>query len=301
MAAIIYTGKEAPIDVRNEAWYMRYFNVNESALNNLRRKNPNAVIRMLGIQGDLQHGLRTRYEFTCLQEDINQSIADGKIHVRPTWIQVEFKDLQEELKWAQKSGWWGGMRRAPSAKRAIIICSCPSQIGTDKTIMRQVEKICEGRSNVELTFSEAGNASSELFENMSISGGGGGGRVEAATSGTTSRAGGGGGGGGRGGAAEAAAEAAKWSHLSKSEKGKKVYEFSQNDKVDELRSLLKAGAPPDDYKVSQSVIGRGREGQKEGRRRSSNNNSHDGLIDCQEFFPVRNKEMKKPKWKDLIW
>ena len=39
MAAIIYKGKEAPIDVRNEAWYMRYFNVDESALNNLLRKN----------------------------------------------------------------------------------------------------------------------------------------------------------------------------------------------------------------------------------------------------------------------
>ena len=262
MAAIIYKGKEAPIDVRNEAWYMRYFNVNESALNNLRRKNANTAIKMVGIQGDLQYGLRTRHEWTCLQEDINQSIAQGKIRGRPMWSQIDFKDLKEELKWAQKSSWWGGMRRAPSTKRAIIVCSCPSQIGNDKTIMRQVEKICEGRSNVELTFSEAGNASSELFENMSISGGGGGGRVEAATSGTTSRAGGGGGGGGRGGAAEAAGEAAKWSHLSKAEKGKKVFDLCNQysslsrEQVDEVRSLLKAGAPPDDYKVSQSVSDR---------------------------------------------
>ena len=52
------------------------------------------------------------------------------------------------------------------------------------------------------------------------------------------------------------AEAAKWSHLSKAEKGKKVYDLCyqsslSREQVDEVRSLLKAGAPPDDYKVSQ--------------------------------------------------
>ena len=49
----------------------------------------------------------------------------------------------------------------------------------------------------------------------------------------------------------AAAEAAKWSHLSKAEKGKKVYEFSQSNNVEDLRILLKDGAGPEDYKVSE--------------------------------------------------
>ena len=85
------------------------------------------------------------------------------------------------------------------------------------------------------------------------------------------RGGGGGGcgGGGGGGGGGGAAEAAKWSHLSKAEKGKKVFDLCNQsnlfrEQLDEVRSLLKAGAGPDDYKVSQSVIGRReREGRKD--------------------------------------
>ena len=255
--ATLYTGKQAPIDVRNEAWYMRYFNVNESALNNLRRKNANTAIKMVGIQGDLQYGLRTRHEWTCLQEDINQSIAQGKIRGRPMWSQIDFKDLKEELKWAQKSSWWGGMRRAPSTKRAIIVCSCPSQIGNDKTIMRQVEKICEGRSNVELTFSEAGNASSELFVNMSIGGGGGGAsaevqaqaqakkeraaavearrKAEAAEAKAKTRA----------VAAKAKASKPKLSAAEQKKQNKALFDASENGEMGKLEAAIAAGAEVD--------------------------------------------------------
>ena len=82
-------------------------------------------------------------------------------------------ELEEELEWADKR-----------PNRIIIVYSVPSQIGNDRTIMRQVEDICQGREHVELTFSEAGNAASMLFESMTItapghpttgSGGGGGG------------------------------------------------------------------------------------------------------------------------------
>ena len=47
------------------------------------------------------------------------------------------------------------------------------------------------------------------------------------------------------------AEAAKWARMSKAEKGKKVHEFSQNGKVDELRILLNDGVGPEDHKVSE--------------------------------------------------
>ena len=49
------------------------------------------------------------------------------------------------------------------------------------------------------------------------------------------------------------AEAAKWSHLSKAEKGEKVYDLCNQSKeqVDEVRSLLAAGADPDEHKVSE--------------------------------------------------
>ena len=63
-----------------------------------------------------------------------------------------------------------------------------AQIDADETIMRQVEEMCNGKANVELTFSEAGNAASALFESMTISGGGGGGGDSAAEESAPSQA-----------------------------------------------------------------------------------------------------------------
>ena len=48
--------------------------------------------------------------------------------LRPLWSQVRFEDLEDEIEWAEKEG----------KQRVVIICSCPSQIGNDRTIMRQV-------------------------------------------------------------------------------------------------------------------------------------------------------------------
>ena len=80
-ASKLYRGAEPKVDVRNEQWYPRYFSQNETTLNNLFRKNPEVQVKMLGIQGCLTYGLRTRHEFTCLQEDINQGVESKKIKV----------------------------------------------------------------------------------------------------------------------------------------------------------------------------------------------------------------------------
>ena len=41
--------------------------------------------------------------------------------------------------------------------------------------MDQVKGMCAGKPNVEITFSEAGSATSAIFESMAVGGGGGGG------------------------------------------------------------------------------------------------------------------------------
>ncbi len=48
------------LDVRNEGWYMRYWMSNETTIRNIHRKYPDATVKLVGIQGCLTHGLRTR-------------------------------------------------------------------------------------------------------------------------------------------------------------------------------------------------------------------------------------------------
>jgi hypothetical protein len=120
-------GALPPIDVRNELWYPRFFHTNAEVLNNAKRKNVNVVIKMIGIQGDLKCAPPTRYEWTALQEDINIGIGKGTIRIKPRWVQTDIEYLDEEFEWADGN-----------ADRLLIICSCPSQIGQDRTIMQKV-------------------------------------------------------------------------------------------------------------------------------------------------------------------
>lgn len=83
MAERLYKGAGLEINVREEQWFPRYFMTNEYTLNNLVRKNPNVEVKMVGIQGDLTYGVRTKCEWTALQEDINESVRTGRIHVSP--------------------------------------------------------------------------------------------------------------------------------------------------------------------------------------------------------------------------
>ena len=66
-------------------------------------------------------------------------------------------DLQEAVSWVTKN-----------PNRVVMICSCPSQIGDDKTIMDQVEKMCRGKDNIELTFSRGDNLAASLFAKGSV-------------------------------------------------------------------------------------------------------------------------------------
>lgn len=210
---MLYKAPPPSVNVRNELWYPRYHSTNTKTLNNLFRKNRDVEVKMLGIQGDLDFGLRTRYEFTALQvrppgqlsytkpilsrfllgppcaaagrrgrrpvaitgaitgaiaaatttmyfalqEDINMGVEKSLIKVRPLWVQIPLDDLAEELAWAEKK-----------EGRVVMICSCPSRLGDNRDVVRQVYDACEGKANVEITFSEAGDASSAIFESMAV-------------------------------------------------------------------------------------------------------------------------------------
>ena len=111
-------------ELRNEAWYMRYFNAQEVCLKNLQRKNRNVEVKMLGIKPDTHetYGKRTRLEFTCLKEDIDKSILNETLSLEiAQWSITALKDLAEELEWKDKK-----------TNRVIVICSCPSQVCTPR-------------------------------------------------------------------------------------------------------------------------------------------------------------------------
>ena len=165
MAAQIYKEKEKEVNVREEQWFPRYYAVNADTLNNIARKHTAARIRMVGIQGDLRYGVRTKWEWTALQEDINDQVLEGTITKRPEWIQCTFETLKTELEWVDEG----------DGNRVLILCSCPARIGDDHKIMEQVDAMCQGNPKVEITFSKAGNAASNMFESGAVLGGGGGG------------------------------------------------------------------------------------------------------------------------------
>ena len=162
-AASLYKGREKEINVREEHWFPRYYAVNADTLNNVARKNPTARIKMVGIQGDLKFGVRTKLEWTALQEDIQAQVLEGTITKRPEWLQVAFGDIKTALDWVDEG----------DGNRVLILCSCPARIGDDHKIMEQVDAMCQGNLKVEITFSKAGNAASNMFESGAVLGGGG--------------------------------------------------------------------------------------------------------------------------------
>ena len=109
--------------LRNEQWYPRYFGAQEVCLKNLQRKNRNVEVKMLGIKPDTHetYGKRTRLEFMCLKEDIDKSLLNGTLTVRPKFLIIALGDLAEELEWVNKK-----------PNRVIVVCSCPSQVCTPR-------------------------------------------------------------------------------------------------------------------------------------------------------------------------
>ena len=164
---------EAPLNVREEAWYGRYYQTVEYAINNLHRKYPNATIYLMGIEGDVQWGKRTLQEWTFLLEDIDKHILDGKISKRPSNMRVSFESFPQVVEMF-----------ASQPDTYVLVASCPARIDDNHRVMEDVQDITSGKpwsAKVDLVFSSANSAASAEFYNMRVapladgSGGGGGG------------------------------------------------------------------------------------------------------------------------------
>ena len=164
---------EAPLNVREEAWYGRYYQTVEYAINNLHRKYPNATIYLMGIEGDVQWGKRTLQEWTFLLEDIDKHILDGKISKRPSNMRVSFESFPQMVEMF-----------ASQPDTYVLVASCPARIDDNHRVMEDVHDITSGKpwsAKVDLVFSSANSAASAEFYNIRVapladgSGGGGGG------------------------------------------------------------------------------------------------------------------------------
>ena len=60
---------------------------------------------MFGIEGDIQYGVRTKYEWIALQEDCDVSYKNKTLKYRPTFVRIKFDDMEEEIgDWLEKKG-----------------------------------------------------------------------------------------------------------------------------------------------------------------------------------------------------
>jgi hypothetical protein len=119
---------------------------------------------LVGVEGDVAWGARTKYEWLALIEDIDRGVKAGIIKLRPKSKRFSFPgDFEEEVSdWASKKG----------KRRIALICSCPSRLGDDTTTMVQVEEAASEFDNIECCWSRAGNLADKIFEAGSVPGAG---------------------------------------------------------------------------------------------------------------------------------
>ena len=135
---------------------------------------------LLGIEGDVQYGKRTRQEWTFLQEDIDKHILDRKVHARPSNMRVSFENFPGVVE-----------KFASQPDTYVLVASCPARIGDNHRVMEDVKEIVTGKPwspMVDLVFSSADSAAAAEFHNMEYvpvtsdnSGGGGGGAAAVTT------------------------------------------------------------------------------------------------------------------------
>jgi len=139
-------------DVTQESWYYGYLNTNQVLINSLVSKRSFRELRMIGIEGDLEFGLRTRSEWYFLQKDLERGVLAGSVRARPQFMRIPLGSLAEELEWSQRK-----------AGRKIIIASVPARIGEHRQVMQEVEAMCSQFDDVHLSFSRQGDLIDTAF------------------------------------------------------------------------------------------------------------------------------------------
>ena len=116
--------------MRLEKWYIPLLQSITDKINALASKRSfqrnGGEIMLVGVEGDVLYGARTKYEWLALIEDIDRGVKVGVLKHRPKNRRFRFpEDFEEEVSdWAAKKG----------KHRVAIICSCPSRLGDDTTI-----------------------------------------------------------------------------------------------------------------------------------------------------------------------
>ena len=147
-----------PLNVRTEPWYARYYQEVTHTINNRARQFPDKSIVLVGIEGDVKWGQRTKQEWTFLQEDIDEQVVAGTVAKRPQNMRIPFGEFASEVE-----------RLACSGKH-VLVASCPARLGENRDVMNDAEAVISGQpwsGSVDIVFSRAGSAASNLFPNMS--------------------------------------------------------------------------------------------------------------------------------------
>jgi hypothetical protein len=148
----------SPLNVREEPWYARFYHGVVENINNTSRKKEACRIMIIGVEGDLNYGARTRQEWTYLIEDIDAQVKAGTIRTRPESQRLPFEFFEKRVE-----------ELASSGEFHVLVASCPSRLGDNSKVMEEVEAMVTGKKwsmNVDIVFSRAGNASSALFTNF---------------------------------------------------------------------------------------------------------------------------------------
>mmetsp|Transcript_23419 Transcript_23419/g.53358 ORF Transcript_23419/g.53358 Transcript_23419/m.53358 type:complete len:516 (-) Transcript_23419:342-1889(-) len=146
------------LDVRSEDWYPRLLQSTTDSIAEIaskaRFKKEGGEILLVGIEGDVQWGRRTKYEWLALIEDIDRSCVEGALTVRPKNKRIDIKDFEEEVvDWVTKKGKY----------RRVVICSCPARIGDNHDVMDEVMELASKYEEIQCKWSKAGNTASNLF------------------------------------------------------------------------------------------------------------------------------------------
>jgi hypothetical protein len=151
-----YVPASDTINVREEDWYRGYLQSVTDTIADLAGKTGfkqgNGEIKIIGIEGDVTYGKRTRDEWTALQEDIDRAVRGDVLKMRPENQRCKLENLEEELGWTEKE-----------PQRFAVVASCPARIGDNEKVMTDVEVICARFARVSIKFSRAGNTASTLF------------------------------------------------------------------------------------------------------------------------------------------
>ena len=72
---------ESLIDVRSTSWYPRYVSQISTQLNDLAGKKSfvkkGGKIKLVGVEGDVEHGAATLAEWTALLEDVDRGVRES--------------------------------------------------------------------------------------------------------------------------------------------------------------------------------------------------------------------------------